>query len=34
MGIYLNTMKSFRNKNAKFTHLIHLGYLAYNREDR
>ena len=30
---YLNTMKSFRNKNDIFTYLIHLGYLAYNRED-
>ena len=33
MGIYLNTMNSFRTKDDLFTYLIHLGYLAYNREE-
>ena len=29
---YLNTMTSFRTKDDLFTYLIHLGYLAYDRE--
>ena len=31
---YMNTMDSFSSKNDLFTYLIHIGYLAYNREDR
>ena len=31
---YLNTMNSFNSKSDVFTYLIHVGYLAYNREDR
>ncbi len=31
---YLNTMTSFHTKGDIFTYLIHLGYLAYNDEDR
>ena len=30
---YLNTMTDFNSKEDVFTYLIHLGYLAYNRED-
>lgn len=30
---YLNTMTSFATKDDLFTYLIHVGYLAYNRED-
>ena len=30
---YLNTMTSFKTKDDLFTYLIHLGYLAFNRED-
>ncbi len=30
---YLNTMTDFRTKDDVFTYLIHLGYLAYNREE-
>jgi hypothetical protein len=30
---YMNTMDSFFTKSDIFTYLIHLGYLAYNRED-
>ena len=30
---YLNTMTSFRTKDDLFTYLIHLGYLAYDREE-
>ena len=29
---YLNTMTDFRGKDDVFTYLIHLGYLAYDRE--
>ena len=29
---YLNTMTDFRSKDDVFTYLIHLGYLAYDRE--
>ncbi len=31
---YMNTMDSFFTKSDLFTYLIHLGYLAYNREDK
>ena len=31
---YLNTMDSFNSRNDAFTYLIHVGYLAYNEEDR
>lgn len=31
---YLNTMTDFVTKDDVFTYLIHLGYLAYNNEDR
>lgn len=31
---YLNTMTAFKSKNDLFTYLIHVGYLAYNREDQ
>lgn len=31
---YLNTMTSFRTKDDLFTYLIHVGYLAYDREDK
>ncbi len=31
---YMNTMNSFFTKSDIFTYLIHLGYLAYNREDK
>lgn len=31
---YLNTMDSFESRNDVFTYLIHLGYLAYNREEK
>ena len=31
---YMNTMTSFHTKDDLFTFLIHLGYLAYNLEDR
>ena len=34
IGMFLNTMTSFRNKNDVFTYLIHLGYLAYDRMDK
>ena len=30
---YLNTMDSFRTRDDAFTYLLHVGYLAYNRED-
>ncbi|MCR5790194.1 MAG: ATP-binding protein [Lachnospiraceae bacterium] len=30
---YLNTMDSFKSRNDAFTYLIHVGYLAYNKED-
>ena len=30
---YMNTMDSFFTRSDVFTYLIHLGYLAYNRED-
>ena len=30
---YMNTMTSFHTKDDLFTYLIHLGYLAFNRED-
>lgn len=30
---YMNTMTSFTTRGDLFTYLIHLGYLAYNRED-
>ena len=30
---YLNTMTSFGTRGDLFTYLIHLGYLAYNREE-
>ena len=31
---YLNTMDSFTSKNDAFTYLIHVGYLAYDREHK
>ncbi|MBP5331227.1 MAG: hypothetical protein J6Y89_05190 [Lachnospiraceae bacterium] len=31
---YLNTMDSFESRNDVFTYLIHLGYLAYDRETK
>ena len=31
---YMNTMTDFITKDDVFTYLIHLGYLAYNNEDR
>ena len=31
---YLNTMDSFASRNDVFTYLIHLGYLAYNAENK
>ncbi|MBQ6090957.1 MAG: AAA family ATPase [Lachnospiraceae bacterium] len=31
---FMNTMDSFFTKSDIFTYLIHLGYLAYNREDK
>lgn len=33
VGIYMNTMTDFHNRNDIFTYLIHTGYLAYNQED-
>ena len=34
IGMYLNTMVSFKNKNDVFTYLMHLGYLAYDRTEK
>ncbi len=31
---FMNTMDSFHTRNDVFTYLIHLGYLAYDREER
>ena len=31
---YMNTMDSFAGKDDVFTYLLHLGYLAYNREEK
>ena len=31
---YLNTMNSFATRSDLFTYLIHLGYLAYNRDEK
>ena len=31
---YMNTMNSFNSKSDVFTYLIHLGYLAYDREEK
>ena len=31
---YLNTMTDFRHRNDVFAYLIHVGYLAYNAEER
>nr|MCR5025416.1 AAA family ATPase [Lachnospiraceae bacterium] len=31
---YLNTMDSFHTRNDAFTYLIHVGYLAYDSENR
>ena len=31
---FLNTLDSIESKDDVFTYLIHLGYLAYNREDK
>lgn len=31
---YMNTMTDFSARSDAFTYLIHLGYLAYNREDK
>ena len=31
---YLNTMSSFATKDDLFTYLIHVGYLAYDREEK
>ena len=31
---YMNTMTDFSTRGDAFTYLIHLGYLAYNREDK
>ena len=33
-GMYLNTMTDFVVKDDVFTYLIHLGYLAYNKDDK
>ena len=33
-GAYLNTMKDFHTKDDAFGYLIHVGYLAYNMEDK
>lgn len=32
--MYMNTMTDFMTKNDVFTYLIHLGYLAYDREEK
>ena len=34
VGMYLNTMTDFKNKDDVFTYLMHVGYLSYNREDK
>ena len=31
---YINTMTDFNSRNDLFTYLIHLGYLAYNEEEK
>lgn len=31
---YMNTMTDFHTKDDLFTYLIHIGYLAYNREEK
>ncbi len=31
---YLNTMTDFHSKDDVFTYLVHLGYLAYNRDEQ
>ncbi len=31
---YMNTMTDFSTRSDAFTYLIHVGYLAYNREDK
>lgn len=31
---FLNTMNDFHDKDDVFTYLIHLGYLAYNRDEQ
>ena len=33
-GAYLNTMKDFHTKDDAFGYLMHVGYLAYNMEDK
>ena len=32
-GMFMNTMTDFHSKDDAFAYLIHVGYLAYNRED-
>ena len=32
IGMFLNTMNSFRSKDDVFTYLIHVGYLAYDED--
>ena len=34
VGRFMNTMTSFTSKNDVFTYLIHLGYLAYNLDEK
>lgn len=34
VGRYMNTMTDFHTRNDVFTYLMHVGYLAYNLEDR
>ncbi|MDD5814748.1 MAG: AAA family ATPase [Bacteroidales bacterium] len=34
VGTYLNTLTDFNSKDDIFTYLIHLGYLAYNHDDK
>lgn len=33
-GMFLNTLGDFRDRNEVFTYLMHLGYLAYRKEDK
>ena len=34
VGMYTNTLNSFVSKDDIFTYLIHIGYLAYNKENQ
>ena len=34
VGRFMNTMSSFTSRNDLFTYLIHLGYLAYDEEEK